>query len=225
MPEFKKILCLANSRKPGGRCVAGKIYDIGQPGSWIRPVSARPSEEVSEIERQYDDGMEPSLLDIIEIPVKKKNQKDFQIENFIIEDKKRWVKTGTVSKVKLRRWTDDPEKLWLNNSSSYSGLNDRVSFEDSDSLRGSLYFIELNDLKLRVFAPGSDFDNPKRRVQAKFTFNGLQYHLRVTDPVIERHYLADDDGTFSVGEAFATISLTRSFDDYCYKLVVALIIS
>ena len=33
-----KIVCLANSRKISGRCIAGKIMDSGK---WIRPVSSR----------------------------------------------------------------------------------------------------------------------------------------------------------------------------------------
>ena len=37
----KRIVCLANSRKRGGRCVAGKeLLADGRAGGWIRPVSA-----------------------------------------------------------------------------------------------------------------------------------------------------------------------------------------
>ena len=65
----KMIVCLANSRKPGGRCVTGKLVENGAYGGWIRPVSARPGAEISLQERQYQDGTEPDVFDIIDIPM------------------------------------------------------------------------------------------------------------------------------------------------------------
>ena len=45
--KVKRIVCLANSRKLGGRCIAGKeLLADGVSGSWIRPVSHREFEEV-----------------------------------------------------------------------------------------------------------------------------------------------------------------------------------
>ncbi|MYC34131.1 MAG: hypothetical protein F4X64_13280 [Chloroflexi bacterium] len=53
----KRIVCLANSRKRGGRCVAGKeLLPDDRLGGWIRPVSARHDEEVSPQECCYTDG-------------------------------------------------------------------------------------------------------------------------------------------------------------------------
>ncbi len=47
-----QMVCLANSRKLMGRCIAGKQRQAGKAaGRWIRPVSQRENQEVSEYER------------------------------------------------------------------------------------------------------------------------------------------------------------------------------
>jgi hypothetical protein len=64
-PEFTTIVCLANSRKLSGRCLAGKVPETGV---WFRPVSARPDAAINLGERRYDDGSEPGLLDVVDVP-------------------------------------------------------------------------------------------------------------------------------------------------------------
>ena len=51
----KILVCLANSRKHNDRCVAGKVYESGQILEWIRPISSRQGEELSDLERKYQD--------------------------------------------------------------------------------------------------------------------------------------------------------------------------
>ena len=55
MSDWKRIVCLANSRKLSGRCVAGREWSEKQgAGDWIRPVSERDNQAASENERQYE---------------------------------------------------------------------------------------------------------------------------------------------------------------------------
>ena len=78
MPVTKRIVRLANSRKLCGRCIAGLELAGNGPTAWLRPVSAREHQEVSEDERQYKDGSDPGLLDIIDIPLLGAQPKDYQ---------------------------------------------------------------------------------------------------------------------------------------------------
>jgi hypothetical protein len=81
----KKIVCLATSRKPGGRCVAGREITPEGYGGWIRPVSARASAEISLKECEYENGEEPDILDIIDIPMIGAVPRVHQTENHMID--------------------------------------------------------------------------------------------------------------------------------------------
>jgi len=223
MPTVKRLVCLANSRKLSGRCVAGKELTPAGPGPWIRPVSARPSEEVSEQERQYEDGSDPHVLDIIDVPLMSHHPKSYQAENWLLDPDHYWKLAGRMVWAGIATLADDPPTLWLNDSSTGAGSHDRVALAASEGLTGSLFLLRIGSLELRVFAPGVAFGNPKRRVQAGFVHHGVNYRLWVTDPLVERKYLAGPDGSHGIGECFATISLGEPYEGYCYKLVAALI--
>ncbi len=83
MGYTKTIACLANSRKPpsGGRCVAGREVTPSGFGAWIRPVSVRPTQEISEEERRYQDGTDPQVLDVIAIQLASAQPQLHQKEN------------------------------------------------------------------------------------------------------------------------------------------------
>lgn len=114
-----------------------------------------------------------------------------------------WSRQGRGSWEELFDFRDEPTTLWLNDSSTTNGLNDRVVLTYAQSLENSLFLLYVENLSLRVFAPGEAFGNPKRRVQANFWYNGVNYWLWVTDPLIERKYLAGKDGDYGVGECFS----------------------
>lgn len=218
---IKQIVCLANSRKINGRCIAGK--ELGDTGAWIRPVSARLHEEVSEHERQYEDGSDPRVLDVIEIPMLQPKPGKFQRENWLLDSQYYWVKKDTLKANDLMNFVDNPPTLWVNRHSSYNGANDRIPLAVADNLTNSLELIFVEQLSLNVFAPGETFGNKKRRVQADFSYNGDLYKLWVTDPKIERSYLQQDNGTYPLDSSYLCISLSEPYDEYCYKLVATII--
>lgn len=85
----------------------------------------------------------------------------------------------------------------------------------------SLCLIHVPRLTVRVFVPGQAFGNLKRRVQGQFQFNGANYWLWVTDPRVERDYLAMANGEYTMGACYLTISLGEAFNDAVFKLIAA----
>ncbi len=202
--------------------MAGREADPNT-GSWIRPVSDRPHQEVSERERQYKDGSDIKVLDIINVPLIRAQPNSYQAENWLLDPGHYWAHEGRAGWEELFEFRDEPSKLWLNDSSTSNGLNDRVSLTDAQQLECSLLLLHIDSLSLRVFAPGEAFGNRKRRVQAQFWYNGVQYWLWVTDPLIERKYQAGEDGDYTLGECFITVSLGEPHKGFCYKLVATII--
>lgn len=228
MTAVKSILCLANSKKMSGRCVAGREVRSDGPGGWIRPVSARPTEEVSEDERQYRDGSDPRLLDIIEVPLIRAVPHACQSENWLLDPGEYWSRVRRVGWAELQGYVEAPATLWTNGRSTYNGVNDEILQADADALPNSLVLIRVPALELKVFAPGADFGNPKRRVQAVFVYRLVRHALWVTDPVIEREFKAQPDGSYPLGECCLCVSLGEPFQkrngESCrYKLVAAVI--
>jgi hypothetical protein len=222
MAIVRRIVCLANSRKVNGRCIAGRGLLGSRPGPWIRPVSAREHEEVSEYERQYNDGSDPQVLDIIDVPVIEPRANAYQPENWLLDPDHYWERVGRISPANLITLVNGDSSLWMNGYSSYSGQNNRIPADQAEG-GSSLKLVRVAGVSLKVFAPGEAFGDAKRRVQARFRSSGEDYSLRVTDPLIERAFLARPDGVYELEDRFLTISLAEPFNGFCYKLVAAVI--
>lgn len=198
------------------------------PGAWVRPVSGREKEEVSEEERQYQDGSDPKVLDVIDIPLIRHHPHGCQTENWLLDGEYYWAKVGAIGWIELQRYVEDPAILWINGRSTYHGTNDEILRDEADLLPNSLVLILVSSVVLTVFAPSAAFGNPKRAVQAEFHHRGIRYALKVTDPVIEREYKARDNGSYQIDECCICISLGEPMQKtngvWCrYKLVAAII--
>jgi hypothetical protein len=220
---IKRILCLANSRKLMGRCLAGFDITDQKVHGWIRPVSAHGHGEVSEIERRYTDGTDPKVLDIIDVALVEHRPHSFQQENWLIDTSVDWVRTSCAEWRHLARLVQQEGPLWVNGFHTYNGVNDRIPVDAADRLGSSLRLIHVPAMQVKVYRPGAAFDNPQRRVQAHFQHNDIDYAIWVTDPVIERRYLAGADGTFELGECYLTLSLGEPHQGFTHKLVAAII--
>lgn len=222
MPYSKAIVCLANSWKKSGSCVAGKeISAACDLGSWIRPVSDRPTHEISLAEQTYADGTRPALLDKIEVCLQEHVPKEYQVENHLICPDTRWIKTGTVSWSDLDTAIDEcGDSLWLNGYGSTNGINDQIPYEQAKRLPDSLKLIEPDAISIVVAREGIF---GRRAARAHFLLNGKNYVLKVTDPMASQHYCGLGNGRHVVASARLCVSLGEPFKGICYKLVAGIV--
>jgi hypothetical protein len=224
---FYEIVCLANSRKHSGRCIAGKILGGPQAGEWVRPVSRRPTAEISELERRFKNGASPVVRDILKVPLKTKAAHPYQPENHMIDGRFYWSATGRMEWGGIAGLADAVNgPLWANLSSSRAGLNDRVHDEHAPETTrdfGSLKLLRVHELVVSVAAEGQAESGAKRRVRGSFSCARYRYRLMVTDPTAEAKYLAVENGKHEVGEALICVSLGESFNGFAYKLIAAIL--
>ena len=218
-----EIICLANSRKLSGRCIAGK--ENKPPFRWIRPVSNRESKEISEKEQLCRNGEKATVLDIIRIPIIRHQPSLFQTENHLITADKYWERTGSINKDKLKVLCDNPHILWRPTENTYWGINDRIAESKVSDISGSLYLIHVNHIRILVKNEGIQFGKSKRKVRAEFLYGNIFYRLPVTDPEIEALYFRKCDGIYQINQkCYICVSIGLPHKGYCYLFIASIII-
>lgn len=219
MTYTRTIVCLANSWKSSGRCIAGKIVDGADAGAWFRPISDRQTHEISEEERRYANGKSPQVLEVIRIPCLAAEPLQHQPENHRIDAGRHWECVGSFPAARILELVDHPNVLWVNGSNSVGHINNRVPV--GSPITESIYLIHPESISL-IVGPISEY-NQKRGIKAEFIYNGARYRLKVTDPLAAAQFLALPDGGYEVNRAALCISLGEEWSGYYYKLVAAII--
>jgi hypothetical protein len=232
----KSMVCLANSKKYGGACIAGREFDGSSWGPWVRPVSPRPSHEVMPSDLWWASPSRPATLsvpklsEIMSVPLVEHAPVQYQTENHVIAGKgplSGWRVEGSVDWEALLAGVEHPEgPLWANGSgwdySSYNGRHDRVPVGQARELRRSLWLVRPENLVLSIGLEGAA--TQKRQVRADFQLCGEDYRLMVTDPVILSAMARRKDGSLkSTNDALLTISLGEEYNGYAYKLVAGVL--
>ncbi len=226
MSYSKTIVCLANSRKLRGRCVAGREWNGRDFGAWIRPVSGQEKGELY-AERYYQDRSDPKLLDVVEIALSEPRPVRYQSENHLVDAAIRWKHLGRITSEQLLPAIDMPAgPLWVNGESTGNGRNDKVRCDVADNLPNSLMLVRPEHLTMIIKTEGADFGNPRRIVRGHFSLAGHDYVLSVTDPVAVEPLRGNPDGFSS--ELLAPvlcISLSEKFESQnaCFKLIAGVI--
>ncbi|WP_157384064.1 dual OB domain-containing protein [Burkholderia glumae] len=223
--ETKRIICLANSRKRGEHCVAGiEVLDGGQLGGWIRPVGSGWEHALRTIEQSYADNTSPQVLDLLDVHLIEHRPDGCQVENWLVDGTRRWVKRGEVERQRLIGAMQPPATLFLNAGSTSAGFNDQIPTAQADVTGCSLLLVHVPQVELRVFAHYG-----RTKCQARFDYNGVHYWIGVTDPVIEAEFQPHGPATYDLGACLLSVSLSaplvKEVDNisYRFKLIAAII--
>lgn len=216
----KQVICLANSRKFNGRCIAGVELVAGNTYRWVRPVSSRPGGEIPTSDATYAGGAPIELMDIFEVTLSSPSPKSYQSENWQIAQGVPWNRVGRVEIAAISDIVSNNSSLWINGQSSGSGENDRMTEADATAAQDSLQLIQVNNLLLKLVEVYKDHSV---NLRACFEYKSTNYSLRVTDPSIEKSFGDKVKGSYDVGGAYLTISLGEPFGGLVYKLVAAVI--
>ena len=217
------IICLAWSRKHGGRCLAGVRTD---GGGWVRPVGEGDGGALPET-------LEARVLDILRVSLSKPCPKSHQPENWKLRQVwyNPWHKPCRRVVRLTREDVADRLRLCLSREPLLLGSrSDRVSEDSFDEMpaQESLALIQPEDLRWLIKTNSSG----QRRTRAVFCWKGTVYNLAVSDPAWEQRLSGLEPGshphvavtTADEAVTFLTISLGEPFNGYCYKLVAAVIV-
>lgn len=207
------FVCLANSNKEKGRCIAGIEIQDGKPvlvdgkPKWIRPVCNTLHGEIPSHLVWF-----VRLLDIVEINVTAQAPQGFQSENIRFDTDSLQV-IGTYPASSL------PALCFSLNDLIFGNDDRAVSDDEIISPAHSLMLIKITAFKI---SRNTYSGNRNSQVRMRFTYREVEYDFPVTDPVFVDRYRLEKDILANKNSIYITISLGILFEGLHYKLVAAI---
>lgn len=220
----KSIVCLANSFRPGGSCVAGiEVSNVGF-GPWIRPISHRPDQAISDDEKTYADGTRLSMLDMVEIDFDAHRPEHHQTENWLVKNGARWRKVGIALPHQLGGALFPPNRpLWLPAQSTYTGRNDQVTGQVAHASNWSLALLNpatcVVDVSFNKFSESNE-------VWVSFAWASVRHKIKLTDPVQFARFNTGVGHSYTLENALLCLSLAHVWvqKNTASKLVAGLVV-
>ena len=194
-----EMLCLANSRKDGDRCVAGLHTD----GTWLRPVSTPESGALRNRQIMLDGvGRTVEPLDVVAVPVERPAPLPHQPENWLIAEGP-WRHLRTVEVADVR---DLLERAEYGESTLFGTPDDALNSEHvpSDGISDSLALVRV---ERPIFLLNRRWGRSPQ-LRASFEFAHNRYDLVVT---FEHALGKDEAGRQSDANWWFTVSLGEEF--------------
>ena len=218
-----EFICLANSVKEQGRCVAGLRRDNQ---GWFRPISEAPGGTLFRPTYVLDNGEQAALLDIIKVGVLTPRPEPHQPENWGLENKQ-WRFLGRLPPINVWKQL---QGFLVSGPNLLGSRTDSLDYAavKRNPVRSSLALVEPSQVSWVITTSTRGY----RQTRTQFRLAGVLYDLSITDPNW-RQRLADlpwgahpreAAGLSSQERLLFTISLGGPFRGECYKLVAAVIL-
>jgi hypothetical protein len=212
-----RVLCLANSKKLGGRCIAGLDIDTG---AWIRPVHRREGGEFYFAELHYEDGTPLEVLDVFEFEPGGNVSTLYHPEDVLARSEWTFERVATGEDLRL------VDSLVERGPDLLGSRGDSVATPEHAGAALDASLTVIRPVGVR-FIKDQRFQRTRHRVH--FRLDGQFYDLSLTDPVILNRMRQLDDAEYLPADLdikdnpYLTISLGEPFDvtGRCYKLVAA----
>lgn len=220
----KRLIILACSYRPNGRCVAGvEIVDNVIQG-WVRPVCVKGGGEVHDLDRTCLNHHMANKLSIVDIDFIDAQNHAMQKENILFQHGATWshISKYSQSHEYLRPFLQNPASLWENGLHSTNGKNDKVPVSTVKNKRDSLYFIRPTRLFIHIATEGEAFDNPKRKIRVKFFYNSVEYMLSLTDSEYLERYANHQNGEHEIINCYLVVSLGGEYLNHYWKIGAAI---
>lgn len=213
----KYILCLANSYKHGGRCIAGIevtinnndfsiVHDTNGAPKWLRPVSHSIAGEVPNSHALYITILSIVKITGIEYAGMYSHSEDVYYESL-----------NVVSKVKC---THNILNDCVDNYHS-TIFGNRGKALTTECFQNGTYSVMLVFAKKPEIYIDTRFDTHRARM--KFVHNGNNYDLPITDPIYLNRIKNDHNCCGIVSDAYLVLSLAVEHEGWHSKLIAAVI--
>lgn len=219
---FVEFVCLANSVRPGGRCVAGVVATRSGWG-WVRPVGPAGRSELWAREYVTSSGRETKPFDVVDVELAEPCPTPAQPENRFLSEA-RWQYVRTLDSIEreelLRELESDSELLFGSN----------LGFTEADALltgadARSLTVITPREVSWEVRHRW----NGTKQLRMLFRFGDSTYDLSVTDPEWFLHFADRDLGPVDPGDlevgsvSRIVVSLGEEWNGRHYKIVATVV--
>lgn len=216
----KYFICLANSYKHGGRCIAGievvpqsdgslgiVRHDDGRP-RWIRPVSMSANGEIpNHLAESFKIFSLVKLTDVEPCP-----------DNAHTED-------VHCTRMEICPFELSPTKDFLNQL--IDTQHQAVFYFRGKSIPTTI--IDRLDYSLMLIHSDNacaycDEGRENSKYRMKFTYNGSNYDFPITDPVFLEQFKKSPDSYADLDGVYLVLSLGIAFEGFHYKLVATVLI-